>query len=87
MIHPRRKTLTDCYQTRLAPAGSPSGKWRTAAITFRPTRNTEKMKDRNYAYWPPGVYRYDTDRLDAHTPAEAAELKKKRSETETPPEK
>ena len=23
MIHPRRKTLTDCYQTRLAPAGSP----------------------------------------------------------------
>ena len=87
MIHPRRKTLTDCYQTRLAPKGSPSGKWRTAAITFRPTRNTVKMKVRIYAYWPAGVYRFDNVRLEAITPAEAAELKKKRSETETPPEK
>ena len=87
MIHPRRKTLTDCYQTRLAPAGSPSGKWRTAAITFRPTRNTVKMKVRIYAYWPAGVYRFDNVRLEEITPAEAAELRKKRSETDEPPEK
>ena len=87
MIHPRRKTLTDCYQTRLAPKGSPSGKWRTAAITFRPTRNTVKMKVRIYAYWPAGVYRFDNVRLEEITPAEAAELRKKRSETDEPPEK
>ncbi len=82
MIHPKRKTLTDCYQTRLAPPGGAADRWRSCSITFRPTPQTVKMKVRIYAYWPAGVYWFDNVRLEEITPAEAAELRRKRVETE-----
>lgn len=82
MIHPKRKTLTDCYQTRLAPPGGAADRWRSCSITFRPTLQTVKMKVRIYAYWPAGVYWFDNVRLEEITPAEAAELRRKRAETE-----
>ncbi|WP_302453860.1 hypothetical protein [Victivallis vadensis] len=40
------------------------------------------MKVRIYAYWPAGVYWFDNVRLEEITPAEAAELRRKRAETE-----
>ncbi|MDD5697129.1 MAG: hypothetical protein PHH77_00800 [Victivallaceae bacterium] len=62
MPHPRRKQLTDCYQTRLnVKDGSPNA-WKTYSMTFNPTRHmprTSKMKVRIFVYWPVGVACFD----------------------------
>jgi len=67
MMHPRRKHLTDCYQTRLNPEGSDSKKWKTFSIDFSPTKRmpkTSKMKVRVYVYWPTGIAYFDNIRIE-----------------------
>ncbi|MFA6716456.1 MAG: hypothetical protein WCS27_13835 [Victivallaceae bacterium] len=67
MMHPRRKQLTDCYQTRLNPEKSEADKWKTFSIDFSPTKRmpqTSKMKVRIYVYWPPGVAYFDNVRIE-----------------------
>jgi hypothetical protein len=67
MMHPRRKHLTDCYQTRLIPHDSSSKEWKTFSITFNPTKRmprTSKMKVRIFVYWPLGIAYFDNVRIE-----------------------
>lgn len=67
MMHPRRKHLTDCYQTRLHAKGSDPKKWKTFSIDFTPTKRmpkTSKMKVRVYVYWPTGIAYFDNIRIE-----------------------
>jgi len=83
MPHPRRKVDVDAYQTRLEPQQPSEQEWRTFSIGFNPTArtpNVTKMKVRIYAYWPAGIYYFSNVRIEAITPAEMAELVKKRAE-------
>ena len=66
MMHPRRKHLTDCYQTRLNPEESSADEWKTFSIDFTPTKRmpkTIKMKVRVYVYWPTGIAYFDNIRI------------------------
>jgi hypothetical protein len=67
MMHPRRKHLTDCYQTRLVPEKGNSNQWKTYSITFNPTKRmprTCKMKVRIFVYWPVGVAYFDNVKIE-----------------------
>ena len=67
MMHPRRKHLTDCYQTRLVPEKLDKDNWKTFSITFSPTKRmpkTSKMKVRIFVYWPIGVAYFDNVRIE-----------------------
>ncbi len=67
MMHPRRKQLTDCYQTRLVPENTNSKQWKTYSISFSPTKRmpkTSKMKVRIFVYWPVGVACFDNVRIE-----------------------
>lgn len=79
--HDKRGAFVDGYQTRLEP-GSPSRtEWRTFSIGFNPTAKSpriKKFKIRLYAYWPNGLYYFDTVRVEEITPEEMAALVEKR---------
>ena len=78
-IHPRRKTLTDSYQTRLEVV--PTNDWKTYSIGFNPTLHsphTEMIKVRIYVYWPVGVCYFDNIRIEEITADEMAILAKQR---------
>jgi hypothetical protein len=67
MMHPRRKHLTDSYQTRLVPEGSEANKWKTFSIDFTPTKRmpkTSKMKVRIFVYWPVDIAYFDNVRIE-----------------------
>ncbi|MDD5598703.1 MAG: carbohydrate binding domain-containing protein [Victivallaceae bacterium] len=67
MMHPRRKHLTDSYQTRLVPEGSEKNKWKTFSIDFNPTKRmpkTSKMKVRIFVYWPVCIAYFDNVRIE-----------------------
>ena len=67
MMHPRRKQLTDSYQTRLAPEGLSATEWKTFSIDFSPTKRmfrTSKMKVRIFVYWPTGIAYFDNVRIE-----------------------
>jgi len=85
LMHPRRKTLVDGYQTRLEPDKPSQSEWRTFSIGFNPTAKSErieKFKVRLYAYWPNGLYYFDNIRVEEITPEEMAVLVEKRSEVD-----
>ena len=67
MMHPRRKHLTDSYQTRLKPENLSATEWKTFSIDFTPTKRmpkTSKMKVRIYVYWPVGIAYFDNVRIE-----------------------
>jgi len=84
LMHPKRKTLVDAYQTRLEPGKPSKTEWRTFSIGFNPTANPRvtKFKVRLYSYWPNGLYYFDNIRVEEITPEEMAVLVAKRSEVE-----
>jgi hypothetical protein len=84
LVHPKRQTLVDAYQTRLEPGRPSRIEWRTFSIGFNPTGNPRvtKFKVRLYSYWPNGLYYFDNIRVEEITPEEMAALVAKRSEVD-----
>ena len=84
LMHPKRKTLVDAYQTRLEPGKPSKTEWRTFSIGFNPTTNPRitKFKVRLYSYWPNGLYYFDNIKVEDITKEEMAVLVAKRSEVD-----
>lgn len=84
LVHPKRETLVDAYQTRLEPGKPSKTEWRTFSIGFNPTGNPRvtKFKVRLYSYWPNGLYYFDNIRVEEITKEEMAGLVAKRSEVD-----
>ncbi len=84
LMHPKRKTLVDGYQTRLEPGKPSKTEWRTFSIGFNPTKNPRitKFKVRLYSYWPNGLYYFDNIKVEEITKEEMAVLVAKRSDVD-----
>lgn len=70
-----RGELRRRYETYVNPRGGQADAWRHFSQEFTPTRHrpgVTEMRVMLYAYWPPGIYRFDNIRIEA-LPEESAQ--------------
>ena len=68
-----RGELRRRYETYVNPRGADAAVWRHFSQEFTPTRHrpgVSEMRVMLYAFWPPGIYRFDNLHIESIKPSE-----------------